>query len=50
MGGNLYAAVSEMVAHVELLEDTGDLKISDEGQVKATGSENYRQLIEELAT
>ena len=49
-GGNLRAALSEMVAHVELLEDTGDLKVSDGGQVEATGSANYRQWIRELAT
>jgi glyoxylase-like metal-dependent hydrolase (beta-lactamase superfamily II) len=50
MGGNLYAAVSEMVAHVELLEDADDLKISDDGQLEATGSANYRQWIRELST
>jgi glyoxylase-like metal-dependent hydrolase (beta-lactamase superfamily II) len=49
-GGNLRAALSEMVAHVELLEDTGDLRISDGGQMEATGSANYRQWIQELAT
>ena len=49
-GGNLRAALSEMVAHVEILEDTGDLKVSDDGQVEATGSANYRQLLQELAS
>ena len=50
MGGNLYAALSEMVAHLELLEDTGDLKVNDGCQLEATGSANYRQWIHELAT
>ena len=48
MHGNLRAALSEMVAHVELLEDIGDLKVSDGGQVEATGSTNHRQWIQEL--
>ena len=49
-GGNLRAALSEMVAHVELLEDTGDLKFNGGGQVEATGSANHRQWILGLAT
>ena len=49
-GGNLRAALLEMVAHVELLEDTGDLKVSEGGQMEATGNANYRQWIQELGT
>ena len=50
MGGNLYAALSEMVAHVELLEDSGDLKVGEQAQLEATGSANYKQLIHELTS
>ena len=47
-GGNLRAALSEVVAHVELLEDTVDLKVEADGSLHRTGSENYRKMIEEL--
>jgi hypothetical protein len=36
------------VAHVELLEDTGDLEITDRRELLRTGRENYRELIHEL--
>lgn len=48
IGGNLYAALSEVVAHVELLEDAGDLEVTDDFRLHWKGSENYRQLISEL--
>ena len=50
MGGNLFAALTEMVAHIELLEDTEDLTVSDDGQLEATGNDNFRQLISELTS
>lgn len=49
-GGNLFAALSEMVAHIELLQDAGDLEVSDDGQLNPTGAQNYQQLINELTT
>jgi len=48
MGINLRAALAEVVAHVELLEDTGDLEITDRRELLRTGSENYRELIQQL--
>lgn len=48
IGGNLYMALSEIVAHIELLEDTDDVQISDDMRLRATGSDNYRDLIREL--
>jgi glyoxylase-like metal-dependent hydrolase (beta-lactamase superfamily II) len=48
IGGNLYAALSEVVAHVELLEDAGDLEVTDDFRLHWKGTENYRQLISEL--
>ncbi len=50
MGGNLYAAMSEVVAHIELLEDIGDIHVADDRGIHATGSENYKQLIHELTS
>ena len=47
-GTNLRAAMAETVAHVELLEDAGDLEVSDNPDIRGTGSENYRQFIHEL--
>ena len=48
VGANLRAALSEVVAHVELLEDTGDLEVAADGSLHRTGSENYRKMIREL--
>ena len=48
IGGNLYAALSEVVAHIELLDDLGDLVITADLELRRTGSENYRQLVHEL--
>ena len=39
LGGNLMAALSEVVAHLELLEDVGDIEISSGGSITHTGSE-----------
>ena len=41
-------ALSEMVAHVELLFDLGDLELNEDRQLVRTGRENYRQFIDEL--
>lgn len=49
MGGNLYMALSEIVAHIELLEDAEDVEISDDMRLRSTGSDNYRELIRELS-
>jgi hypothetical protein len=48
VGLNLFAALTEVVAHIELLEDAGDLQVTEEHRLVRTGSENYRQLIQEL--
>ena len=50
VGGNLYAAMSEVVAHIELLEDIGDIRVADDRGIHSTGSENYKQLIHELTS
>ncbi len=48
IGGNLYMALSEIVAHIELLHDADDLEIAEDMLLRRSGSENYRQLISEL--
>ena len=48
IGGNLYMALSEIVAHIELLEETGDLEVADGQSLRWTGSENHKQFIHDL--
>ena len=48
--GVLYMALTEAVAHVELLEDTGDLEVTGDSRLRRTGSDNYRQFIRELSS
>lgn len=48
IAGNLYMALSEVVAHIELLQDTGDLEVAEDRRLRWTGTENYRQFIHEL--
>lgn len=48
IGGNLYMALSETVAHLELLFDLGDLEYTERRQLVRTGHESYRQFVQEL--
>lgn len=50
VGSNLYMALLEVVAHVEFLQDTGDLEMTEGRVLQRTGSENYRQRIAELTS
>lgn len=47
-GGNFFAALTEVVAHIELLEDTGDLELTDDQRLRRTGRENYQELLRAL--
>ena len=47
-GGNLFMALSEVVAHVELLQDVGDVEFTDESKLRRTGSEKFRHFVREL--
>ena len=47
-GGNLFAALTEVVAHVELLEDSGDMEVTDDHRLRRTGHENYQELLRAL--
>ena len=40
--------MAEVVAHVELLEDIGDLEITDRRELLRTGSDNHREFIQQL--
>ena len=42
LGGNLMAALSELGAHLELLDDVGDIEISNEGSMTLIDSETPR--------
>ena len=48
IGGNLFMAMSEVVAHLELLQDVGDLELTPDRRLRKTGSANYRQLVHDL--
>jgi len=49
LGSNLYAAMSEIVAHLELLEDTEDILIDESGQISMQGDgTNYKNYISKL--
>ncbi len=45
MGGNLYMALSEIVAHIEMLEDAGDIEVWEDMRLRSRGSENFREMI-----
>ena len=47
-GGNLFMALSEVVAHVEVLQDFGDVEFTDESKLRRTGSEEFRHFVREL--
>jgi len=37
-----------VVAHIELLEDSGDMEITDDHRLRRTGRENYQDLLRAL--
>ena len=47
-GGNLFMAMSEVVAHVELLQDFGDVEFTEEAELRNTGSEEFRDFVRDL--
>ena len=47
-GGNLFMAMSEVVAHVELLQDIGDVEFTEEAKLRQTGSLEFRHFVREL--
>ena len=47
-GGGFFAAVSEVVSHLELLADTGDVYVYEDGRVARNGTESYRTRIQDM--
>ena len=47
-GGGFFAAVSEVVSHLELLADTGDVDVYEDGRVARNGTSTYRARIEDM--
>ena len=47
-GGNLFMAMSEVVAHIELLQDYDDLKLEEDCSIRWSGSNNYQDLMSQL--
>ena len=48
IGGNLFMALSEIVAHIELLQDLGDVEFTEDSMIRHTGSMEFRQFCERL--
>ncbi len=49
-GGGFFAAVSEVVSHLELLADTGDVRVSQDGRIARTGANAYHARIESMTS
>ncbi len=47
-GGGIYAAVNEVVSHLELLIDSGDVRISTDGNIEPTGLSNFHTYINSI--
>ena len=47
IGGNLFMALSEIVAHIEVLQDLGDVEFAD-SKLRRTGGREFRQFVREL--
>ena len=48
IGGGFVAAVSEMVSHLELLADMGDIQVSQDGKIIRNGTDNFHSRIEAM--
>ena len=46
--GNLFMALSEVVAHVELLQDFGDLDLTPDSKLRHQGSRRFQQFVQQL--
>ena len=47
LGGSLKMALSEVVAHIELLQDAGDLEVNADRKLRWKGSERYKSIFEQ---
>ena len=48
VGGGFFAAVSEVVSHLELLADMGDIQVSQDGHIRRNGTDNFHSKIETM--
>ena len=46
--GNLFIAIAEIVAHVELLQDLGDLDLTPDSKLRQLGSRRFHQFVQQL--
>ena len=46
--GNLFMALSEVVAHVELLQDVGDVDLTPDSKLRHLGSQRFHQFVQQL--
>jgi hypothetical protein len=49
-GGGFFAAVPEVVSHLELLVDSGDVLVSEDGRVLRSGTDNFYSAIEAMTS
>ncbi len=49
-GGGFFAAVPEVVSHLELLADTGDVLVDEDARVRRSGTHNFYSAIEEMTS
>ena len=49
-GGGFFAAVPEVVSHLELLVDTGDVLVGEDGRVRSSGTDNFYSAIEAMTS
>ena len=49
LGAGFYAAISEVVSHLELLVDMGDIRISETGNVVGNGTYNFLSKIRSMS-
>ena len=49
-GGGFFAAVPEVVSHLELLADVGDVIVGEDGAVRRSGSDCFYPAIEEMTS
>ena len=49
-GGGFFAAVPEVVSHLELLVDSGDVLVGEDGRVRRSGTDNFYSAIEAMTS
>jgi glyoxylase-like metal-dependent hydrolase (beta-lactamase superfamily II) len=47
-GGGFFAAMSEVVSHLEVLADMGDIQVSKDGRLRRNGTDNFHSAIQAM--